>query len=696
MSARSRSIRCWIPFACLALLPAAARTQIIDFETFPNGAATVDQQTVSGEYATYGVTFSLLSRTTGLPIGSPRIAKAGTPQTAFEGCLAADTPLSHLGLGQSFLTDGTTVGAVEGDLRIDYATPVLQASGVILDVDCRVGGGSDCEQWTITAYDGSGTELNHVVVDALRGAINPYCQSPEAGPGDSNAIGFSISAGGGLISTIILRYTGTAANVGLAFDNFSVAGAPGPLEVTATFAVGTICAGEPVTLSAVAGGGYPPYTFQWEQEAGPASWVAVGSASTQIVSPNATTTYRATVTDASAQQTNSLPFTVEVSGGSPLCAAELLVSSGNLDEIVSFSFLSGRTRVFVSAGSGGLNAPSDLVCGNDGNLYVTSQLNNAVLRYDGATGAFVDVFVTAGRGGLNVPVGLGFGPDGNLYVVSNTTSSVLRYDGNTGAFIDAFVPTGSGLNLPTGLVFGPDHNLYVCSRGSNKVLRFDGTTGAALGDFVTTASGGLNAPRGLVFGPDGNLYIAEELNDSVRRYDGSTGAFLGVFVASGSGGLDRANDVLFGLDGRLYVASYNNNRVLAFDAGTGAYAGDLPNQFLDGPAWLALSCQAPASGVRDALLPLRQLTVEPSVPNPFNPRTTVSFTVTQPGAARVEVIDLAGHLVATLLRRDLTAGRHTVTWNGLGDNGRAAPSGVYLVRVQAGGASVGAKVALVR
>ncbi len=41
-----------------------------------------------------------------------------------------------------------------------------------------------------------------------------------------------------------------------------------------------------------------------------------------------------------------------------------------------------------------------------------------MLRYDGSTGAFLDVFVPAGSGGLDGPLNATFGPDGNLYVGS--------------------------------------------------------------------------------------------------------------------------------------------------------------------------------------------------------------------------------------------------------------------------------------
>ena len=79
-------------------------------------------------------------------------------------------------------------------------------------------------------------------------------------------------------------------------------------------------------------------------------------------------------------------------------------------------------------------------------LLVASRANGRVLRYDGTTGAYVGDFVSAGSGGLESPIGLTFGPDGNLYVAngykpdgtSPSTNGVFRYDGTSGAFIDVF------------------------------------------------------------------------------------------------------------------------------------------------------------------------------------------------------------------------------------------------------------------
>ena len=70
-----------------------------------------------------------------------------------------------------------------------------------------------------------------------------------------------------------------------------------------------------------------------------------------------------------------------------------------------------------------------LALGPDGNgdgrqdLYVVNAGNDEVLRYDGLSGAPIDVFVSSGAGGLANPVDLRFGPDGNLYVTSGGTSA---------------------------------------------------------------------------------------------------------------------------------------------------------------------------------------------------------------------------------------------------------------------------------
>ena len=149
-----------------------------------------------------------------------------------------------------------------------------------------------------------------------------------------------------------------------------------------------------------------------------------------------------------------------------------------------------------------------------GNLYVSDEINNYVLRFNGTTGALIGTF--ASGGGLNSPAGLVFGPDGNLYVTSYP-NEVIRFNGTTGAPIGTFA-SGGGLNTPFGLVFGPDGNLYVSSEFSNEVIRYNGTTGALIGTFASGPE--LSFPTGLTFSrPRGRSPITTSLalRQSINR-----------------------------------------------------------------------------------------------------------------------------------------------------------------------------------
>lgn len=71
-------------------------------------------------------------------------------------------------------------------------------------------------------------------------------------------------------------------------------------------------------------------------------------------------------------------------------------------------------------------------------------------------------------------------------------------------------------------------------------------------------------------------------------------------------------------------------------------------------------------------------------PNPFNPTTTISFDLPEASDVLLEVYDMMGRRVATLVSGQLAAGVHQATWNALSESGDRVASGVYLYRLQAG------------
>ena len=85
-----------------------------------------------------------------------------------------------------------------------------------------------------------------------------------------------------------------------------------------------------------------------------------------------------------------------------------------------------------------------------------------------------------------------------------------------------------------------------------------------------------------------------------------------------------------------------------------------------------------------------------SYPNPFNPRTTIHYDLPESGSVRLQVYDLSGRLVTTLVDEVRALGFHEVTWTGRDASGRSVPSGVYLCRLEAGGKVVHGRMTLVR
>ncbi len=91
--------------------------------------------------------------------------------------------------------------------------------------------------------------------------------------------------------------------------------------------------------------------------------------------------------------------------------------------------------------------------------------------------------------------------------------------------------------------------------------------------------------------------------------------------------------------------------------------------------------------------PANRLTI---YPNPFNPLTTVSYFVTQPGHVQLSIHDMAGRLVTTLFDELAGAGDNITTWNGRDATGTEVASGIYFVRIEASNELLTRKITLVK
>jgi hypothetical protein len=252
--------------------------------------------------------------------------------------------------------------------------------------------------------------------------------------------------------------------------------------------------------------------------------------------------------------------------------------------VLRFDWASQTYQPFVSPGSGGLQHVGGITFGPDGNLYVTSQDQSAVLEYDGTTGSFLRVYVSAGAGGLNSAYGIKFAPDGNLYACSSGSNQILKYEGPgspdgvpPGQFLGVFANTQH--TFPFNFDFGPDGNVYVScpenptnTNDDSFIDRYYGPSspfaGQFIGTFVANGTGGLNDSRTPLFDSQGNLYVADDHLNEVLEYQGpngpSPGAYIQAYVTTGQGGLAAPNGMAIGPDGNLYVSSRDANNVTRY------------------------------------------------------------------------------------------------------------------------------------
>ncbi len=87
----------------------------------------------------------------------------------------------------------------------------------------------------------------------------------------------------------------------------------------------------------------------------------------------------------------------------------------------------------------------------------------------------------------------------------------------------------------------------------------------------------------------------------------------------------------------------------------------------------------------DEDVPPTQFGLAQNHPNPFNPHTTIEYSVPLEGPVRVTVLDLRGRQVRILVDERKDPGRHAVSWDGLDGDGRELASGVYFYRYETPG-----------
>ncbi len=91
------------------------------------------------------------------------------------------------------------------------------------------------------------------------------------------------------------------------------------------------------------------------------------------------------------------------------------------------------------------------------------------------------------------------------------------------------------------------------------------------------------------------------------------------------------------------------------------------------------------TGTEEIEIPYHPDQLNNNFPNPFNPTTTISYSVKKSGNVTLEIFNTKGQKIKTLINKDHESGNYTVSWDGKDGNNRSVSSGIYFYKMQAGG-----------
>ena len=258
----------------------------------------------------------------------------------------------------------------------------------------------------------------------------------------------------------------------------------------------------------------------------------------------------------------------------------------------------------------------------------------------------------------------------------------------------------------TGRIFfgSDDKNLYALNSDGSLSWSFV-TEGAVKSSPVIDSEGNIYFGSG-----DGYFYVVDVNGTEIWKYNTNSPVY-------GDPSLTRVGNVIFGCDdgyifslskdGELNWSFKTNNEVVAaplITADGRAYIGSSDNSiygFLDlGPLSASFTHQWPTfqkdnkrtgsqieiqTGLRNTKneeIP-NSFNLFQNYPNPFNPTTQIQFHLAELSTIKLDIYNVNGEKVRTIVNAKKEAGIYTVEWNGLNDRAQQVGSGIYLLKLNA-------------
>jgi len=273
-------------------------------------------------------------------------------------------------------------------------------------------------------------------------------------------------------------------------------------------------------------------------------------------------------------------------------------------------------------------------------LWMAEDDSKGLYMIDTLDGTVLDTIPTPGQANTQ-----GVAWDGSYLWHAEYDGSVYKIDPVSEVIIDTITgPT----TRPTGLTWDGTY-LWVTSYIDDKIFKFSPADGALIQSF--------NAPAGDSWGltwSDTSLWNVQ-LNGDIYELDQISAAIKKVFPST------------FG--SRMLGLTTDGNNLWIVD-------GDRDSLFkLDIVAVATTEIDYSTLDVIPDKYQLGQ-----NFPNPFNPSTTIQFTIPEPGTVKINVYSITGRHIETLLDRHVNAGDHTIEFRA-----KNLSSGIYYYRIAAGG-----------
>ncbi len=264
---------------------------------------------------------------------------------------------------------------------------------------------------------------------------------------------------------------------------------------------------------------------------------------------------------------------------------------------------------------------------------------------------------------------------GTLYIVDSKANHIVVFNA-AGQFLFEFGAEGSEagqFQFPVALALDESvDKVFVGDQGNSRIVVFDldGNYLYSFGQrtyqdpvtFEWIFEGTFSFIQGLDCDKNGNLYVVDSYQSNVQVLDYS-GNYLGTIGKFGSqaGEFKVPMDVVYH-DDNLFVTCLGSGKVEIFDR----MVTDVDEETDD-----------------DVLLP-DDLVLKQNYPNPFNPSTHIDFSLPQSGNVTLQIFNILGQNVNTLVDGFLEKGHYSIEWQATDYSGNQVASGIYFYRLVEG------------